>query len=319
MVLLAYGMDVPNDQIRSIADSLQGTTGYNDGIALQYLQAIARQAGLQTEGLVDANNQFHQWSMADVIREIRLGYPVMTLVHYASLPTHAMSGSTSDHFIVVVGLSSNGFIVNDPASFRSEGFQQELRPDDLLRAWRNASIPNQAVAFLPPVGQGGLKALTNLAAPPTETPAPTVQPTTTDQPPDPPTPVAVAGDQKMKESVSLPPPNPALIDWSNRVRAWGRASLLPTVVPRLSSDNDTSSVTGALVLADHGTTAPSPWPIIAIVGLLAVAGAAILQAPRRSKERRRYVAAGRSRGRTIPEASTRPRYVIRDVKRPPPP
>src|SRR4029077_20053899 len=92
MGLLAFGRDASNARLRSIADSLQGTSGYNDGIALEYLQAIGQQAGLSAEGLFDANGHYHQWSMGDVIREIRLGHPVITLVHYASLPAHATSG-----------------------------------------------------------------------------------------------------------------------------------------------------------------------------------------------------------------------------------
>ena len=118
MVLQAYGLNVPADRLRAIADQLQGTSAYNDGIALDYLQAIARQAGLRTEGLGTPDGHYRRWTMADVIREVRRGYPVITLVHFASLPTHTGSGSASDHYVVVARIRRLGdCIAGDPLLF----------------------------------------------------------------------------------------------------------------------------------------------------------------------------------------------------------
>jgi hypothetical protein len=280
MVLLAYGLDVPNDRLRSIADSLQGTSGYNDGIALQYLEAIGRQAGLSSEGLLDANGHFHQWSMGDVIREVRRGYPVITLVHFASLPAHAKSGSTSDHYIVVVGLTSTGFVVNDPAANQNDGYHQVLRPEEMLRAWHDASIAGQAVAFLPPTGSGSLQFLQDPAVPtatalqptailatsPAESTVATLTPTPT---------LTVT-----QFGAALPPPNPAMLGWSNRVSDWQRASPLPSVHANMAFGVDGVPTSGAIVLAARGGSGPSPLPLLLVLGCIAAVTGGILSVPR---------------------------------------
>ena len=149
MVLEAYGLNVSNDRLRAIADGLQGTYGYDDGVALDYLVAIAQQAGLRADGLTNPDGRYRHWSMADVINEIRQGYPVVTLVHYASLPDHATSASSSDHFVVVVGVTTQGFVINDPAFSGNDGFHREVRPEQMPKAWGDAIIVHQAAAFLP--------------------------------------------------------------------------------------------------------------------------------------------------------------------------
>jgi uncharacterized protein YvpB len=313
MVLLAYGLDVPNDRLRSIADSLQGTSGYNDGIALQYLQVIAKQAGLNSEGLFDLNGHYHQWSMGDVIREVRRGYPVITLVHFASLPAHATSGSTSDHYIVVVGVTSNGFIINDPASDQSQGFQQILQPQDLLQAWHDASVPNQAIAFLPPKGAGGLQAL---HAPGVPTDVPVVPVVSA-------APVAAAGVAApsptlgpIQAGVSLPPPNPAMVDLSSRVGGWLRPSPLPTIQANASANP--SSTDGSIVLAEQGTSSSSPLPLLLILGCLAAVAGGVLSMPSPAYERGPLQAKRRSKQLTVRDPRTVNRLAFREPRQLPP-
>ena len=72
----------------ALSNQLQGTDGYDQGIALDYLVAIGQQAGLRQEGLYGPNGHYRQWTISDVMREVRAGYPVITLVHYTSLPQH---------------------------------------------------------------------------------------------------------------------------------------------------------------------------------------------------------------------------------------
>lgn len=153
MVLEAYGVNVPNGQLRALADQIQGTSGYDDGVALDTLVAIAHQAGLKTVGLSTPDGHYRRWTMGDLILSVRHGYPVITLVHYASLPGHAGSSSTSDHYVVVVGVTPRGFVINDPAYGGQDGAHLLLQPDQLLTAWRDAAIQSQAAAFLPPSGQ----------------------------------------------------------------------------------------------------------------------------------------------------------------------
>jgi hypothetical protein len=274
MVLQAYGLDVPTDRLRAIADQLQGTNAYNSGIALDYLQAIARQAGLRTEGLGTPDGHYRQWTMADVIREVRRGYPVITLVHFSSLPAHANSGSASDHYVVVVGLSNSGFVISDPASKDGSGYRQVLSPQQLLEAWRASSIPQQAVAFLPPAGKEKIHQI-EIQSASVVTPAPTLQP------PPPPAliPVATSAPAIASDTANQAPAPPVVVgdpSWLRRVGAWQHGPTAPTIVaprPAASANSPT------LVLAEH-QSADSPLPITAIVVVaIGAIALAILKAP----------------------------------------
>jgi hypothetical protein len=274
MVLQAYGLDVPTDRLRAIADRLQGTNGYNDGIALDYLQAIALQAGLRTEGLGTPDGHYRQWTMADVIREVRRGYPVITLVHFASLPEHAASGSASDHYVVVVGLTTSGFVINDPASSDGSGYHQVLTPQQLLEAWRASSIPQEAVAFLPPGGKDKIHQI-EIQSASVATPAPTLQP----PPPPAMVPTSAGAPATAPDNATNPAAPPVAVGdpiWLRRVGAWQHAPGAPTIAgphPAASANSPT------LVLAEQ-QSADSPLPItgIVVVAIGAVA-LAILKAP----------------------------------------
>lgn len=297
MVLEAYGANVPTAQLRALADQIQGTSGYDDGVALDTLAAIAHQAGLKTVGLSTPDGHYRRWTMGDLIVSVRHGYPVITLVHYASLPGHAGSSSTSDHYIVVVGVTPQGFVIDDPAYGGQDGAHLLLRPDQLLAAWRDASIQSQAAAFLPPSGQLTLtdgatasgSGLPAASAPPPvvasgyPSPATAVLTARSASPPlgpPPPPPGAVVQDS------AAPAPSPSSAStsglglasqaWAAALSGWNHASGASTTQP-LSPTPTGDEPT--MVLGATGSGGPSPWP--AVVVLLLVGGAAItiLKAP----------------------------------------
>ena len=299
MVLQAYGLDVSNERLRAIADQLQGSYGYRDGIALGYLANIAEQAGLRTEGFTLPGGQNRQWTMGEVIREIRRGYPVITLVHYASLPDHASSLSQSDHYIVVTGVTSKGFVINDPAFSGNDGFRRLLTPDELMTAWRAASIKQQAVAFLPPNGKSGLKplnasittltgatpvpqqagpALVQSALPATVPTGPTVPPSENS--------VAVANDSLPTPLFPNPTrsPNPTLVAWTSTLGAWQHVTTAsPTPSSGPSDPGQFTVPDRAVVLADRSSTGDAlpSLVVLAVIGVLAVA---IIKAPGREED-----------------------------------
>jgi Peptidase_C39 like family len=287
MVLEAFGLNVPNDRIRAIANQLQGTTDIKDGIALDYLVQIGQEGGLRAEGLLDSSGHYHQWTMGDVIREIRAGNPVITLVHFAALPAHATSGSTADHYVVVVGLTGNGFIINDPASVGNEGYHQELRPDQLLAAWNAASIKNQAVAFLPPVGHERLRPIGGpigsivLAGVPTPSIA-SVAVAAASAPVTAPAPIGAApapvSASRPGRSALPPPPNATFVSYSLGLHDWQRSSLPAKLAP--SSQPSTTQPDQPLVLAEHASDSQSALPIAIVVVLIGAGALAIVKAPR---------------------------------------
>ncbi len=159
MILEAYGISMTTEELRALANQIQGTTSTDAGVSLEVLDLIARRAGLRTEGLQSPDGRPRRWSIADIIRTVRQGYPVIILVHFTALPDHAGARTPSDHYVVVIGVTRDGFIINDPAFPGSAGAHRLLRPADLINAWQEATPPQQADAFLPPEGHPNLALL----------------------------------------------------------------------------------------------------------------------------------------------------------------
>jgi hypothetical protein len=72
---------------------------------------------------------------------------VLTLVKYRNLPGHSKSLSEFDHYIVISGLTPNGFIYNDAAFATTLGYGLEISDVELEYAWNNSSIPHHALAL----------------------------------------------------------------------------------------------------------------------------------------------------------------------------
>jgi hypothetical protein len=72
---------------------------------------------------------------------------VITLVKYRNLPGHTSSLSEFDHYIVITGLTPNGFIYNDGAFSTTLGYGLEISDVELEYAWDNSSIPHHALAL----------------------------------------------------------------------------------------------------------------------------------------------------------------------------
>ena len=153
MVLAAYGSFVPTQQLRDLANHIQGTSGYRDGTSLSTLQTIARTAGLQASGLYASGGGYARWTTDDVRSAVSKGWPVITLVRYRSLRWNSWSSSQSLHYIVVVGFSRSGFFVHDPGTSGNVGKYQWVSFGDLQQAWSDAGAIGNAVAIGPGAGQ----------------------------------------------------------------------------------------------------------------------------------------------------------------------
>jgi hypothetical protein len=150
MILDAFGVNKPTDELRYRSHTYQGTWGSWTGTALQHLARVAEDLGVPTRGLYDAG-RFRAWSIADLRDELRQGHPVMILVKYRMLPGHLGSGAGDDHYIVLWDLDGDDFIYNDPAFTRGrDGYARRISAASLEQATRSAIIPRQAVAFVAP-------------------------------------------------------------------------------------------------------------------------------------------------------------------------
>ncbi|HEX5418180.1 MAG TPA: C39 family peptidase [Chloroflexota bacterium] len=232
MVLQAYGLDVPTARVRALANQLQGTYGYDQGIALDYLVEIGQQAGLRQEGLRGPDGHYRKWAVGDIVREVRAGNPVITLVHYTALPRHQHEVSSSDHYVVIVGVTDQGFLINDPASIGNDGYRQLLTPPQLIAAWNASSVPQQAAAFLPPTGPLALQPASGEAndGPGASKASPASAAAAVPASPSPAAPTATP----LPTNTPEPTVNPMLIARVDTLKNWAHPTEIPTLQPATS-------------------------------------------------------------------------------------
>jgi len=147
MVLAAFGLEVGPSQVRDYLNSLIDNFNRDLGTSLDVLARIATQAGLTPMDLYSDNGGYRNWSTDAVRWHVIQGHPVITLVKYRNLPGHSSSVSEFDHYIVISGLTPNGFIYNDAAFASTLGYGLEISDVELEYAWDNSSIPHHAVAL----------------------------------------------------------------------------------------------------------------------------------------------------------------------------
>jgi hypothetical protein len=147
MVLAGFGLEVGPSQVRDYLNFLIDNFDTDLGTSLDTLSQIAKQAGLTPMDLYSDHGGYRDWSTDAVRWHVQQGHPVITLVKYRNLPGHTSSLSTFDHYIVVSGLTPNGFIYNDAAFATTLGYGLEISDVELEYAWDNSSIPHHAVAL----------------------------------------------------------------------------------------------------------------------------------------------------------------------------
>jgi hypothetical protein len=147
MVLAGFGLEVGPSQVRDYLNNLIDNFNPDLGTSLDVLSRIATQAGLTSMDLYSDKGGYRNWSTDAVRFHIQQGHPVITLVKYRNLPGHTRSLSEFDHYIVISGLTPNGFIYNDAAFATTLGYGLEISDVELEYAWDNSSIPHHAVAL----------------------------------------------------------------------------------------------------------------------------------------------------------------------------
>ena len=151
MVLETYGISEGNDDLRFLSHTYQGTAGRRGGTALQHLAHVAEDYGIATAGLY-AGEEFHRWTIAELRAEVEQGRPVIVLVKYRMLPGREYSNVRFDHYVVLWGLTADGFIYNDPIyPAADEGYARQMTDTQLEAAMRNTMESRQAVAFVGPL------------------------------------------------------------------------------------------------------------------------------------------------------------------------
>jgi SdrD B-like domain/Peptidase_C39 like family len=147
MVLAGFGLEVGPSQVRDYLNNLIDNFDTDLGTSLDVLSRISKEAGLTPMDLYSDHGGYRNWSTDAVRWHLQQGHPVITLVKYRNLPGHTSSLSQFDHYIVISGLTPNGFIYNDAAFASTLGYGLEISDVELEYAWNNSSIPHHAVAL----------------------------------------------------------------------------------------------------------------------------------------------------------------------------
>jgi peptidase C39-like protein len=150
MVLDAYGVDRSTLELRELTHTYQGTWPNRGGTALQHMAHVAEDFFVPVHGLYEApgSDEFHKWTIDEVVNQVGHGRWVIPLVRYGMLPGHETSGVRTGHYIVVYRNDGDGFDYDDPAySPIEEGQGRWISREQLDRAMDPVLVPRQAMAL----------------------------------------------------------------------------------------------------------------------------------------------------------------------------
>jgi Peptidase_C39 like family len=155
MALAYYGIDASLWDLRVRAMMAQHSWvdddgGYSDryGVFVYNLATVAESFGLRANGLWqrEANrvDRLREWQAIDLRRQIDAGRPVIVQTRYQLLPGRRASAATEDHYIVVHGVTGDGFVYSDPIN----GPDERIAEAELLDAMAGASSPRVGFAVV---------------------------------------------------------------------------------------------------------------------------------------------------------------------------
>jgi hypothetical protein len=130
MVLSAFGVAAPNTDLRADVDAVDKDSDSKRGSSWWALSSAARKRGVWATGLS------RRWKIEDISNSV---LPLIALTRYQLLPDHFSSQSTSDHYIVLLAVDSQGNVLyHDP--WRNGAYRMMTRAQ-LEQAWSNATPP----------------------------------------------------------------------------------------------------------------------------------------------------------------------------------
>ncbi len=149
MAIEAFRAYVSTDQLRSVANRLQGTSGSDYGFGIQFLAGLADQFGLKTQDLY-TGQAFHRWTLEDVEAHLSLGHLVIPELRFRLMPGRSTSSSWDDHYVVITGMLGDRFIYNDSVDSDGPGYGRVMSGEEFARAWGGSDFPFAAFALARP-------------------------------------------------------------------------------------------------------------------------------------------------------------------------
>lgn len=147
MIFGAFGLDIAPSEVRGYLNWLLDAYDPEQGTSLDVLSRIAQETGITPLDLNSERGGYREWSIEALRWHISNNHPVITLAKYRYLPGHTGSSTEFDHYIVITGMTDDGFIYHDGAFATTLGYGLEISAAQLEYAWDQSSIPRHAVAF----------------------------------------------------------------------------------------------------------------------------------------------------------------------------
>jgi hypothetical protein len=140
MALDAIGKRDTLESLRTSALQFQDLNACDDcGTYIQHLAGVAEARGATTFGLRDTPETFHRWTLDEIRQQLRQDRVVIPQVKFRLLPGRTKSPYGGDHYIVIVGVSGNNFIYNDPVDSDGRGYGRLISADVLTAAMDGAT------------------------------------------------------------------------------------------------------------------------------------------------------------------------------------
>jgi hypothetical protein len=117
------------------------------GTYIQHLASVTEARGAKTYSLVDDPENLHRWTLDEIRQQLRQGRVVIPQVKFRFLPGRGKSPYGGDHYIVIVGLSGNDFIYNDPIDSDGRGYGRIITAEQLDQAMSSATAEFARAAF----------------------------------------------------------------------------------------------------------------------------------------------------------------------------
>mgnify|MGYP002778660420 CR=1 FL=1 len=150
----AFSFDESTDSIRQSINAYTGDWSVESGTSWESLRWAVEQRGFTTDGLLNQAGGYRFWTMDDLLAQTRQGRPVIALVKYQFLPGHENSTWYGDHYVVFLGMTSDGKVVYHDPAFRDGGIQgRSVTVDQSVfeRAWMESwsGLRQTAMAVYP--------------------------------------------------------------------------------------------------------------------------------------------------------------------------
>jgi hypothetical protein len=148
MALGRFGHVESVPAVREWINHRTGDWSVESGTSWHSLKSAAEARGFRVKTPFGDNGHARSWTIDEVLSEAAAGHPVIVLVKYRTLPGHERASWWGDHYVTILGQTSDGRIVyHDPAFHSVAGAYRTINRDHFNDAWVRTSTGLRATAM----------------------------------------------------------------------------------------------------------------------------------------------------------------------------